>query len=75
MSDNIKAYCSAALCIQAVQIVTNTKSVCQIQDKKSKEDKDYLEEAVSGDKDDEFGSSDDEEPITEHVDDANAMSK
>lgn len=73
MSDNIKVYCSA-LCIQAVQIVTNTKSVCQIQDKKSKEDKDYLEEAVSGDKDDEFGS-DDEEPITEHVDDANAMGK
>ena len=65
----------SALCTQAVQIVTNTKSVCQIQDKKSKEDKDYLEEAVSGDKDDEFGSSDDEEPITEHVDDANAMSK
>ena len=30
---------------------------------------------MSGDKDDEFGSSDDEEPITEHVDDANAMGK
>lgn len=43
-------------------------------DKKSKEDKSYLEDAVSGDKGDGFSDDDDEDDgPTEHVDDANAM--
>ena len=41
------------------------------QDKKSS--KDYLENAVSGDKEDDFGSDGEENGTTEHVDDANAM--
>ena len=43
------------------------------QDKKSKESKNYLEDAVSGDKEDDFGSDADNNEPTEHVDDANAM--
>lgn len=45
--------------------------ICFHQDKKSS--KDYLENAVSGDKEDDFGSDGEENGTTEHVDDANAM--
>ena len=46
------------------------------QDKKSKEDKSYLEDAVSGDKDDDsYGSDGEDNGPTEHVGDDAAMGK
>lgn len=42
-------------------------------DKKSKEDKSYLDDAVNGEKGNAFGSDEENNDPTEHVDDANAM--
>merc|ERR1712127_761782 len=42
-------------------------------EKKSKEDKSYLEDAVAGDKEDDYSDEDDDTGPTEHVDDANAL--
>ncbi len=60
-------------CLISCTILITFPLPCTLQDKKSKEDKSYLEDAVSGDKDDDFGSDGEDNGPTEHVDDANAM--
>lgn len=71
-------YCVLVVNNKTRQCISTTKNHVS-QEKKSKEDKSYLEDAVSGDKDDDFDvddeDDDDDDALAEHVDDAVAMSE